>query len=173
MGFCGSIQTHLKARGVGGKRTIASDFGFRGAAARGPDGASRSGGSTAPAAAPPERRAYRSAAAIVTFVAVTCLAAAADLWSKHAVFDSLLSGPEVAARATHVARRLGTDDARLVLKALDLRREVGGGLRLTLSTNPGVVFGLRMPPAVVAVAPPVQPPLVALARPVPSNRTCT
>ena len=39
-----------------------------------------------------------------------------------------------------------------MLRQLHVQRQVGWGFRLTLSTNPGVVFGLPMPPLVVAVA---------------------
>jgi len=101
----------------------------------------------------PGRLAWRSAAAVTVFLAVTIVTLAGDLWSKHAVFASLLSDPNVPIRVQAIKLEHGQDLApRDVLKALDLRRQVGAGLRLSLSTNPGVVFGLPMPPPVVAVA---------------------
>ena len=100
----------------------------------------------------PGRLAWRSAAAVMVFLTVTIVALAADLWSKHAVFASLLSDPNVPIRVQAMKLAQVQDlDSRDVLKDLDLRRQVGGGLWLSLSTNPGVVFGLPMPPPVVAV----------------------
>ena len=97
--------------------------------------------------------AWRSAAAVVLFLAVTAISLAADLWSKQAVFSSLLADPNVPirTRAILLARGQGVQP-RDVPKTLDLRRKVGAGLRFSLSTNPGVVFGLPMPPALVALA---------------------
>jgi len=109
-------------------------------------------GGDSPAPDKPQRPAWRSTAAIILFVAVTLGGLAADLWSKHAVFSALLADPDIAPRAQALAKQVGPDQTRDVLKALDLRHNVGGGLRLTLSTNPGVVFGLPMPPLLVAVA---------------------
>ena len=101
----------------------------------------------------PGRLAWRSAAAVTVFLAVTIVTLAGDLWSKHTVFASLLSDPNVPIRVQAIKLEHGQDLApRDVLKHLDLRRQVGAGLWLSLSTNPGVVFGLPMPPPVVAVA---------------------
>ena len=99
------------------------------------------------------RPAWKSPVAVVIFLAVTGLALTADLWSKHAVFSSLLSDPNVPVAARAIEREHGSvENPRDVLKALDLHQKVGWGLRLSLSTNPGVVFGLPMPPVLVAVA---------------------
>ena len=99
------------------------------------------------------RLAWRSAVAVTVFLAITIVALAVDLWSKHAVFASLLSDPNVPIRVQEIKLKHGQDlDSRDVLKDLDLHRQVGAGLRLSLSTNPGVVFGLPMPPLVVAGA---------------------
>ncbi len=101
----------------------------------------------------PGRLAWRSAVAVTVFLAITIVALTADLWSKHAVFSLLLSDPNVPIRVQAIKMEHGQDlDSHDVLKALDLHRQVGAGLRLSLSTNPGVVFGLPMPPLVVAVA---------------------
>lgn len=101
----------------------------------------------------PGRLAWRSAAAVTGFLAVTIVALATDLWSKHAVFTSLLADANVPIRVREIKLEQGKDlDPRDVLKALDLHHHVGAGLRLSLSTNPGVVFGLPMPPPVVALA---------------------
>ena len=109
-------------------------------------------GQGAPPVAPPVR-AFRSPAAIAAFAAVALAAIAADLWSKHAVFADLLGAPDVRPRAERLLAHHGpdasTDD---LLRALRLHRPVFAGFRLTLSTNPGVVFGLPMPPWVVAIA---------------------
>ncbi len=90
---------------------------------------------------------------MAVFLAIAIVSLSADLWSKHAVFTSLLADPNVPIRVQAIKLEHGQVlDPRDVLKALDLRRQVGGGLRLSLSTNPGVVFGLPMPPPVVAMA---------------------
>lgn len=97
--------------------------------------------------------ACRSAVAVVLFLVITAIALAADLWSKEAVFSSLLADPNIPIRVEEIKSTLGQDvEPCDVLKALKLHRKVGAGLRLSLSTNPGVVFGLPMPPALVAVA---------------------
>jgi signal peptidase II len=97
--------------------------------------------------------AWRSAAAVTVFLGVTIFALTADLWSKHAVFASLLSDPNVPIRVQAIKLEHGPDLAPCdVLKTLGLHRHVGAGLRLSLSTNSGVVFGLPMPPPVVAAA---------------------
>lgn len=99
------------------------------------------------------RLAWRSAAALTIFLGVTIIALATDLWSKHAVFAALLSDPNVPIRVQALKLEYGQDLAPCdVLKALGLHRQVGAGLRLSLSTNSGVVFGLPMPPPVVAAA---------------------
>jgi signal peptidase II len=101
----------------------------------------------------PGRLAWRSAAAVAVFLGVTIFTLVADLWSKQAVFAWLLSDPNVPIRVQAIKLEHGQDlDSRDVLKALDLHRQIGAGLRLSLSTNPGVVFGLPMPPPVVAAA---------------------
>jgi len=97
--------------------------------------------------------ACRSALAVVLFLVITVIALVADLWSKEAVFSSLLADPDVPVRVEEIRNNFGQDvEPRDVLKTLNLHRKVGAGLRLSLSTNPGVVFGLPMPPALVAVA---------------------
>jgi lipoprotein signal peptidase len=87
------------------------------------------------------------------FLLVAAAGLAADLASKHLVFNSLLSDPSIAQRVDRITRRYGDDvppDA--ILHELALQRELGAGVKLTLSTNPGVVFGLSMPRWLVGVA---------------------
>jgi len=117
----------------------------------GPQHASDEPSHTEHAAPPP--RAGRCSAAITLFLVVAAAATAADLWSKHAVFADLLGAPGVRQRADRIVARYGPDvDPDDMLRALRLQRPVAVGVRLTLSTNPGVVFGLPMPPWAVAVA---------------------
>ena len=92
---------------------------------------------------------------MTVFVAATLLGLVADLASKHLVFRSLLSDPSVATQLDH----LRTDPAvtelppEAILKHLRLQHQVCPGVQLTLSTNPGVVFGWRqMPRWTVVVA---------------------
>jgi lipoprotein signal peptidase len=81
-------------------------------------------------------------------------ALAGDLLSKHAVFADLLSDPQLPQRIEEV--QTSHDQARLppqqVLAELHLHRQIVPGLRFTLSTNPGVVFGTPMPWPAVSIA---------------------
>lgn len=106
-----------------------------------------------PSTAPKIEPAFRSAAAIGLFVVLMVLGLAADLASKHYVFDSLLNDPGLVAdaedfrRNPHFTRTPAT--TREVLNQFN--RELCWDIELTLDTNPGVVFGWPMPPwAVIA-----------------------
>ncbi|HNX26502.1 MAG TPA: signal peptidase II [Phycisphaerae bacterium] len=110
--------------------------------------------------------AYKSARAWTIFLSIAVLAAAADLWSKHAVFSWLLNdnSQQLSNKAAndaaylkecHSAELPPADSeafSRVVLQRLHIHRDVCRGLRFTLSTNPGVVFGYRgMPRYVVNI----------------------
>ena len=102
---------------------------------------------TARSAVHSSRRAFRSPAAIAAFLLVTATGLAADLLSKHYVFGSLLGDPQLQLRYQQmrqiVRHRQGTD----LTGAEGLQqftRPVAPGVKFTLSTNPGVVFGLGM-----------------------------
>jgi signal peptidase II len=98
----------------------------------------------------PSRPASRSVSAIVVFLAITAAGVAADLWSKHAAFQSFLDDEGLAAEARmfHDDFRGRRPTAREFLATM--RRRVCPGVWLSLSTNPGVVFGLPMPRWAVA-----------------------
>jgi len=99
------------------------------------------------------KTAFRHPSAVALFVLLTAAALAADLWTKHAVFSSLMSDPALPGKVRDLVAEHGSaPPAEHVLHLLRLQRPVFPGFRLTLSTNPGVVFGLPMPPAAVAVA---------------------
>jgi len=99
------------------------------------------------------RPALRRPGAVALFLLLTAGGLAADLWTKHAVFDSLLAEEALPGKVARLLAEhgegLATED---VLRLLRPQRPVFRGFSLTLSTNPGVVFGLPMPPAAVAVA---------------------
>lgn len=109
--------------------------------------------------------AVRHPPAVALFLVLSAAGLAADLWSKHAVFASLLSDPAIEPRARLLAehyerlRRDPNQPPRVrslnvpaqVLHDLRLQRDLCPGVRLTLSTNPGVVFGLSVPPWAVVV----------------------
>ena len=101
------------------------------------------------------RPAFRSAVAVGLFVAVTAVGLAADLLSKHYVFESLLNDSELVAKAriagTRIDPRTGKPPTTQQILGL-FHRRVCFGLTLTLSTNPGVVFGWPMPPLAVIVS---------------------
>lgn len=102
---------------------------------------------------PAARPALRSGKAIGLFVAAALVGLAADLLSKHYVFESLLNDPDLLARAEVRRQAAGETDAQAATQFVlhEFQRPLWGGVRLTLSTNPGVVFGWSMPPwAVVA-----------------------
>ncbi len=106
-----------------------------------------------PADADASRPAGRSARAVAVFLLLTVVTAAADLWTKHAVFSALLARPDIRRRVDALRDAYGEGlSPSAVLRTLRLRHELPAGVRLTLSTNPGVVFGLPMPPWMVAIA---------------------
>ena len=102
--------------------------------------------------------AFRSRRALTAFLLITAAGLAADLASKHLTFSRLLSGAEDLPQTVHAVRETlarhyqREPDSKEILHHLNLHREVGAGVRLTLSTNPGVVFGLRLPRVVVLAA---------------------
>ena len=99
--------------------------------------------------------AFRSAVAIGLFVAISVAGLAADLLSKHFVFDSLLNDPDLVAgaKATSTGITMTTGKPPTTEQILSLfHRKVCFGLKLTLSTNPGVVFGWSMPRWAVIVS---------------------
>jgi signal peptidase II len=97
--------------------------------------------------------ACRHVRAIAIFLALAAVGLVGDLWSKHAVFQSLLSDADVPRRAEALRIEYGHAlPAEQAIRLMGLHRPVFPGFRLTLSTNPGVVFGLPMPPPAVAAA---------------------
>lgn len=104
----------------------------------------------------PDRPAIRAPGAIALFVILTGVGLAADLLSKHSVFESFLSRPAVADAARRLHEQhpsLTTRQALIVLRGEGfLRRDVVAGIDFTVSTNPGVVFGWRLPPWAVLIA---------------------
>lgn len=103
---------------------------------------------------PPERHAWKCHAAVVLFLIITAAGAAADLISKDAVFRSFLDNPQLPARVEQIRDeriRMGESasardvihDARM-LNFLQYR--IMPGVKFTLSTNPGIVFGSQVIP---------------------------
>ncbi len=93
--------------------------------------------------------AWRNRWAWVRFLLIVVVALAADLGTKSAAFHSLLASPHTQVRAEAIHQALadtGKDASpKQVLHQLQLHRDGPLGTRITLSTNPGVVFGLRLP----------------------------
>lgn len=117
-----------------------------GATERPPDDSPRSPNPLAPGAA------LRHWPAVLLFVLLTVAGAAADLWSKHAVFESLLADPAFRRDVEIETARRDSPPPATILRRVHFRRRVFPGFQLSLSTNPGVVFGLPMPPYAVAIA---------------------
>ncbi len=103
---------------------------------------------------PPQQRAIRSPRAVIFFILVVAVGLAADLASKHYAFETLLSTPQAARRINQInwsiANHSQVSSAR-ILRAANISRPLAGPVRVTLSVNPGVVFGLPMPVWGVAV----------------------
>ncbi len=70
----------------------------------------------------------KSASAIILFIAIVVVCIAADLISKHHAFEALMDQP---------------DQSATVIEGL---------LKISLSTNPGIVFGIRAPAWSILVA---------------------
>ena len=106
----------------------------------------------------PILRAHRRPSAVIVFVTTAALALTADLVTKHWAFHSLLAEQEsLSAQVQAVQVKYEQADrlppsTRRILQELHLSRPVMPGVKLTLSTNPGVVFGLPMPRALVLAA---------------------
>lgn len=105
--------------------------------------------------------------AVLFFAIVTAIAAGSDLWSKSYVFDRLLSDKKVAPRIEAIKlsakfrpqlndliQKAQTDPnhTRMLMGSLQqgddpiLKEKFLPGMNLTLSTNPGVVFGIKWLP---------------------------
>lgn len=99
------------------------------------------------------RKAIKSRSAVIIFALVTVFGLTADLVSKSLVFNALLDDPSIPERVERISRRYG-DGLRPehMLHQLSLQHDLGAGIKFTLSTNPGVVFGLPMPRWLVAAA---------------------
>lgn len=103
----------------------------------------------------PEPVAGKSARAWIVFLAVVTLACGADLISKSVVFRQLLSAPATQQRLADILSnpdvRIRHDEqfTRAVLRETRASRRVCFGLSLSLSTNPGVVFGFDSIPRLV------------------------
>ncbi len=94
--------------------------------------------------------AIKSPVAIIAFVILAAAALTGDLLSKHLVFEWLLQDPTLNANLDEVrATRPGDLRVREALRGF--QRPICPKVKFTLSTNPGVVFGLPMPRWIVAV----------------------
>jgi len=102
-----------------------------------------------PAASGSPRQAFRRPPAAILFLAVAGSALAADLLSKHLVFEDLLADP--ACRRQMEASLANYPHATQKELLGHFHRQVAPGLRWSLSTNPGVVFGLSVSRPIVNV----------------------
>jgi signal peptidase II len=100
----------------------------------------------------PHCKAVRSPAAIGIFLGLTAAFLALDLWSKDAAFSSLMNDPGLPLRVQEIRLQYPAASSEDILHFLRLHRPAGAGVQISLSTNPGVVFGLAMPRPAVAAA---------------------
>lgn len=111
-----------------------------------------------PSAPAKSRRALFNPVAVAVFLLVAIGGTAADLATKDWAFSSILSDPQVSEAVVLVQRNttepLGPDQMLHVLahpgnfpqrRLAPAQRELVGPLKITLSTNAGVVFGMPMP----------------------------
>lgn len=89
----------------------------------------------------------KSLRAVCVFLLIAGAAAATDLYSKHAVFEQLIQPQELTSqiesiRAYNPEHPIDAGFTRAVLSRLHISRPVCFGLSLTISTNPGIVFGI-------------------------------
>jgi len=99
------------------------------------------------------QHAWKRGGCIAIFAAIVLVTLAGDLLSKHYVFASLLDDPSVSSRVEQVLYKYGEDlPPRDVLQSLRLQRSVAPGVNFTLSTNRGIIFGLKMPPWAIVIA---------------------
>lgn len=91
--------------------------------------------------------------AVALFLLIVIGGLIADLASKHYVFASFLNDPQLPRRIAVLELSSDTSPtAREAIQRLHLSRQVLPGMRFTITTNPGVVFGLPMPRWAVLVA---------------------
>jgi len=91
--------------------------------------------------------AWRNGWAVTLFVVVCGAGLGADLLSKHYVFENLLNDPQLRQRAEHLRSTYRRQTGRDLKpsEALNLySRPILPGVKLKLSTNPGIVFGMSM-----------------------------
>jgi len=101
----------------------------------------------------------KSWAAVATFAALTAGGLAGDLLSKHYAFKWLLEDP---ALRRGVAERVAISGGLSAREALrGFQRPVGAGVKFSLSTNPGIVFGMSVPRWLIIAASVVTTALVA------------
>ena len=101
--------------------------------------------------------AYRRPRAIAIFILIIVVSLAADLITKHLAFTTLLDGRDnLAGEVQSIQEAFQRADIaphnRAILHELHLSEPLMPGVKVTLSTNPGVVFGLPMPRAAVLAA---------------------
>ena len=95
-----------------------------------------------------EKRAFRNGKAVVLFAVLSVVAAGLDLWTKHVAFTRMMDDPSIPKRVEALFGTTQPTDVtpkitHTVLSRLHLTKPVCPGLSITLSTNPGVVFGIR------------------------------
>ncbi|HUS46681.1 MAG TPA: signal peptidase II [Phycisphaerae bacterium] len=101
--------------------------------------------------------AFRRPRALALFLLVAAAGLAADLASKHYVFAWLLSDASTLAHVRDFQEHAALAGQKpmppdKLLRSLDVRRQILPGVRFTLSTNPGIVFGLSMHRWMVGIA---------------------
>lgn len=104
------------------------------------------------------KKSLYSPVAILIFIAIAALAAFSDLWTKHFVFEDILNTPGLTDRARLIVQERTTEDpefyrsmneTRFLMKELKLSERLCPKVKLTLSTNPGIVFGFDSIPSIV------------------------
>ncbi len=98
-------------------------------------------------------KAFRAPVTIVLFILIASAGLAGDLGSKHMVFKSMLTDEALNTKVQAYDRAFERRYNRPPITEevlYQFQKSVLGKVRFTLSTNPGIVFGLRLNKAIVA-----------------------
>ncbi len=89
--------------------------------------------------------AFRSPLAVAVFLAVCAAGSFADLYTKQAAFSHFLDDPTLPAKLEHQST-WGATTRQLLSQPQYFQTQLFPGVRITLSTNPGIVFGNNLLP---------------------------
>jgi len=99
-----------------------------------------------------EKPAWRCRNTIILFILITAAGLAGDLLSKHYAFKSVLDDDALPKKIEDLQNKYEGDLSGMQLLGLMEKKRLAPGVQITLSLNPGIVFSLSMPKAIVHIA---------------------